>query len=158
MEVLNNIQQAVELLKEVEEYNERLNGENGLISICDKKIDYWLHYLELEDLKVTESYKILNEIKKIRIHRRKYKNDAELIKLFKDNESKMSNAAYRDILVTQLHKTDNRHKNLKYSYTAYSEDEINDILGPKKSLLSAIASKLTFNKSEDNNEGQGERD
>lgn len=159
MEVLNNIKQAVELLKEVEDYNERLNGENGLISICDKKIDYWLHYLELEDIKVTESYKILREIKKIRIHRRKYKNDAELIKLFKDNESKMSNTAYRDILVSQLCKTDNRHKNLKYSYNAYSEDEINDILGPKKSIISAIANKLTFkiNKDEsDINEGQGE--
>ena len=132
MEVLNNIKQAVELLKEVEEYNEQLNGENGLISICDKKIDFWEHYLELEDLKVTEAYNINKEIKKQRQLRRRYKNDAELIKLYKDNEAKMANASYRDILITQLHKTETRQKNLKYSYTAYTEEEMNYILNPKK--------------------------
>lgn len=143
MEVLANIQIAIELLKEVEEYNERLNGENGLISICDKKIDFWEHYLELEDLKVTEAYNINKEIKKQRQLRRKYKNDAELIKLFKDNEAKMGNASYRDILLTQLHKTETKQKNQKYSYNAYTEDEMNDILHPKKKL-SAIVSKITF--------------
>ena len=144
MDVLDNIKQAVALLKEVEEYNNELNGENGLISTCDRKIDYWLHYLELEDLKVTEAYNIIKEIKNIRIHRRKYKNDAELIRLYKDNEAKLQNSSYRDILLTQLCKTDTRQKNLKYNYNAYTDDEIRDILGPKKRIISAITNKLTF--------------
>lgn len=152
MEVLNNIKQAIELLKEVEDYNNELNGENGFISTCDKKIDYWLHYLELEDLKVTEAYKIIREIKKQRTLRRRYKNDAELIKLFKDNENKLANASYRDILLTQLHKTDNKHKNLKYCYSAYTEEERNDILGPvKQSLLDKIKK---IGKKEEDNDGE----
>lgn len=152
MEVLENIKQAVELLKEVEDYNNELNGENGFISTCDKKIDYWLHYLELEDLKVTEAYKIIREIKKQRTLRRRYKNDAELIKLFKDNETKLANAQYRDILIAQLCKTDNRHKNLKYCYSAYTEEEKNDILGPaKESLLDKIKK---IGKKEEGNDGE----
>lgn len=145
MDVLNNVKEAVRLLKEVEEYNNELNGENGLISTCDKKIDYWLHYLELEDLKVTEAYNILKEIKNQRILRRKYKNDADLVKVFKDNEAKLQNVSNRDILLTQMYKTDNRHKNQKYCYSAYSEEERNDILKSKKDRFkSAKMINLTF--------------
>ena len=129
MQVLNNIQQAVDLLKEIEDYNQELTGENGLISSCDKKIDYWEHYLEFEPLRVTEVYRITREIKNQRTLRRKYKNDAELIKVFKDNEAKMQNAANRDILLVQVHKTDTKQKNAKYNYSAYTDEERDRILG-----------------------------
>lgn len=131
MEVLKNIEQSIQLLKEVELYNDELVGENGLISTCDKRIDFWEHYLELETLRVTQVYNICREIKKQRNLRRQYKNDAELIKLFKDNEAKMQNVDYRAMLLTQLYKTDTKQKNAKYSYSAYTEEEKNKILGIK---------------------------
>lgn len=132
MNVLENIQQAILLLKEVEDYNNQLNGSDGLISICDQKIDYWEHYLENEPLKITEAYNICKEIKKQRKLRRQYKNDAELIKTFKDNEQKMSNSQYRDILMSQIHKVYNRQQGAKYNYIAYTTDEALEILGIKK--------------------------
>lgn len=142
MEVLENLKQAVSLLKEIDEYADIVNGENGLISTCDKKIDYWLHYLENEELKVTEAYKIVREIKKQRMLRRQYKNQAELIKIYKDNEAKMQNKDSRDILLVQVCKTDARHKNAKYNYNAYTPEEIDEILGVKKvSLLDKILKK-----------------
>lgn len=132
MDVLENIKQAIDLLKEVELYNNELVGENGLISTCDKRIDFWEHYLELETLKVTQVYNICREIKKQRNLRRQYKNEAELIKLYKDNEAKMQHVDNRAILLTQLYKTDTKQKNAKYSYSAYTEEERNEILGIKK--------------------------
>lgn len=132
MEVIDNIKEAVRLLREVEDYNNQLNGEDGLISVCDKKIDYWMHYLELEDLKLTEAYNIIREIKKQRLLRRRYKDDAELIKIYKDNESKMQNPNTRDFLLMQIYKTDSRHKNAKYNYSAYTEEERDSILRPKR--------------------------
>lgn len=132
MEVIDNIKEAVRLLREVEDYNNQLNGEDGLISVCDKKIDYWMHYLELEDLKLTEAYNIVREIKKQRLLRRRYKDDAELIKIYKDNESKMQNPNTRDFLLMQIYKTDSRHKNAKYNYSAYTEEERDSILRPKR--------------------------
>lgn len=132
MNVLENIEKSISLLKEVENYNDELIGENGLISTCDKKIDFWEHYLELETLRVTQVYNICKEIKNQRNLRRKYKNDAELIKLFKDNEAKMQHVDHRALLLTQLYKTDTKQKNAKYSYSAYTEEEKNRILGIKK--------------------------
>lgn len=131
MNVLENIQQAISLLKEVEEYYTQLNGNDGLISVCDQKIDYWEHYLENEPLKITETYNICREIKKQRQLRRGYKNDAELIKVFKDNEQKMGNAQYRDILMNQIHKTNSKQQGAKYNYSAYDTNEALDILGVK---------------------------
>ena len=132
MNVLENIKQAIDLLKEVELYNNELVGEDGLISACDKKIDYWEHYLEFNPLVPGEVYRICREIKHQRNLRRQYKNEAELIKLYKDNEAKMQHVDHRDMLMVQLYKTDTKQKNAKYSYSAYTEEEKNEILGIKK--------------------------
>lgn len=129
MNVFENIKQAIALLETNEQHFEELIE---LQSKTDKKIDYWLHYIELNNIKVTESYKIIKEIKKLREERRKYKNEFELIKVFKDNENKMANASNRKILLNQIHKTNNRQQNAKYSYDAYTEEEKNEILGVKK--------------------------
>jgi len=132
MNVFENIKQAIALLETNEQHFEELIE---LQSKTDKKIDYWLHYIELNNIKVTESYKIIKEIKKLREERRKYKNEFELIKVFKDNENKMANASNRKILLNQIYKTNNKQQNAKYSYDAYTEKEKNEILGIKKENL-----------------------
>lgn len=134
MDVLGNIEQAIKLLEEVEEYYGELLGEGGLISSCDGKIDYWEHYLEFKPLRPKEVYRIAREIKYQRILRRKYKNDAELIKVYKDNESKMQNNGFRKILLSQIYKTDTKQKNAKYGYDAYTYEERNKILGIEEGI------------------------
>jgi hypothetical protein len=52
--------------------------------------------------------------------------------VFKDNEQKMSNSQYRDILMSQIHKTYNKQQGAKYNYNAYSTEEALDILGIKE--------------------------
>lgn len=133
MDIVENLRESIRLLKEIEDYNDQLVGENGLISICDQKIDYWEHYLEFEKLVPGQVYRIAREMKRLRILRRKYKNDAELIRVYKANEMKMQNKGSRDILLVQIHKTDTRQKNAKYCYSAYTEEERNCILGIKES-------------------------
>lgn len=129
MNVLENIKTAITLLEQNEEYRDELNE---LQSITDRKIDYWLHYIELNPLKTAETYRIVKEIKQLRNQRRIYKNDLELLKIFKDNEVKMCNASNRKILMTQVCKTANKQENAKYSYDAYTEEEANEVLGIKK--------------------------
>lgn len=129
MNAANNIKQAIELLEENEN---RYGSLIDLQSKMDKKIDYWLHYIEEKNVKVTEAYKIIKEIKKVRQERRNYKNDIELIKLFKDNEGKMQNSSNRKILLNQICKTENRQLNAFYKYEAYTEEEIKEILGTKE--------------------------
>ena len=70
MSVIENIKKAISLLEENENYYQELFE---LQSQTDKKIDYWLHYIELEKVPVTQSYKIIKEIKRLRNLRRQYK-------------------------------------------------------------------------------------
>lgn len=131
MKVLDNLKQAIDLLQQNEDYYSELYN---LQSVTDKKIDFWLHYIELNNVPVTQSYKIIKEIKRLREQRRLYKNELSLMKIFKDNEQKLGNASNRQILLTQVSRTDNKQQNAKYSYDAYSEDEMNEILGIKKEV------------------------
>jgi hypothetical protein len=133
MEVLENIKEAIKLLQDNEEYYQELNGEGGLISVADQKIDYWLHYIEFNSVDAKKMCRVHKELKKLRNERRKYKNDAELIKVFKDNEQKLVNTQNREFLLAQVCKTDAKQQNAKYGSMVYSEEEINEILGIKES-------------------------
>ena len=131
MSVLENIKQALNLLQENENNYSKLVDA---LSETDKKTDYWLHYIELNNIPVTQSYKIIKEIKRLREKRRVVKNDLELMKVFKENEQKMVNSKNREILLNCVYKTDSKQQNAKYSYDAYTEEEINEILGIKKEV------------------------
>lgn len=126
MSVIDNIKKAISLLEENDNYYQELFE---LQSQTDKKIDYWLHYIELEKVPVTQSYKIIKELKRLRNLRREYKNEIALMRVFKDNEQKLCNDSNRKILLNQVCKTDNKQQNAQYSYDAYTEEEIKEILG-----------------------------
>lgn len=125
MSILDNIKESIRLLEDFDSAFDELSAQ---ISLADRKIDYWLHKIEFETIPVTQAYKILKEMKHQRNLRRRYKNELEILKVFRDNEGKMCNAGNRKILLTQVCKTDNKQQNAKYSYDAYTEEEINEIL------------------------------
>ena len=131
MSVLENIKQALNLLQENEDHYSKLFDD---LSMCDKKTDYWLHYIELNNIPVTQSYKIIKELKRLREKRRIVKNELEIMKVFKDNEQKMVNSKNRELLLNSVCKTDDKQQSAKYSYDAYTEDEVNEILGIKKEV------------------------
>lgn len=128
MSILEKIKQIVRLLHENEESIEVLKNK---LSDSDKKIDYWLHYIELENVPVTQSYRIIKEIKRLRQERRNCKNELSLMKVFKDNEQKLCNDQNRDILLSVVCKTNRKQEEAVYSYDAYNQEEINQILGNK---------------------------
>lgn len=128
MSILEKIKQIVKLLHENEESIEILKNK---LSDSDRKIDYWLHYIELENVPVTQSYKIIKEIKRLRQERRACKNELSLMKVFKDNEQKLCNDQNRDILLNVVCKTNRKQEEANYSYDAYNQEEINQILGNK---------------------------
>ena len=124
MDVLENVKEAIRLIDEAENKADELTA---MYSQADRKIDFWLHRIELESIPVTQAYKIIKEIKKQRQIRRQCKNELELLRVFKDHEGKLCNSGNRKMLVNKMYKTENRQKNAKYSYDAYSEEEIKDI-------------------------------
>ena len=127
--IVDNIKTAISLLEDNEEYYQTLVGENGLISMADRKIDYWLHFIEFENINLKELWRIYKEIKRLRVERRQYKNAAEVARIFKENEQKMCNLANRKFLLIHICKTENKQRNATYSYNAYTEEERDEILG-----------------------------
>lgn len=124
MGVLDNVREAVELLDDVEDLEDKFSKQE---SISDKKIDYWLHRIEFETIPVTQAYKIIKEIKRLRIARREAKRELWLIKVYKDNQGKLCNTDNRKMLLSNLYKTSNKQQNAQYSYDAYTTAELEEV-------------------------------
>lgn len=124
MGVLDNVREAVELLDDVDNMHEDLIQQ---LSVADKKIDYWEHMMELETIPVTQAYKIIKEMKRLRISRREAKNELELLKVFRDNQGKLCNTDNRKMLLSNLYKTSNKQQNAQYSYDAYTTAELEEV-------------------------------
>lgn len=124
MGVLDNVREAVELLDDVDNMHEDLIQQ---LSVADKKIDYWEHMMELETIPVTQAYKIIKEMKRLRISRREAKNELELLKVFRDNQGKLCNTDNRKMLLSNLYKTSNKQQNAQYSYDAYTTEELEEV-------------------------------
>ena len=128
--MLEKLNEAIRLLNEIDNNSENLfNTQSEL----DKKIDYWLHYIELENIPVTYSYKIIKEIKRLRQERRICKNEIALTKIFKENNQKLCNVQNREFLISQIQKTNRKQQTAQYNYDAYTKEEFNEILGTKES-------------------------
>lgn len=125
MDVLENIKQSIELLDDVEKYYEELPI---LQSNVDCALSDLYHCIENRKFKTNEAYRIVKEIKKQRLIRRKINNDYELLKTFKTHENKLMNSGSRKMLINEMHKTNNR-LNQPYKNRVYTDDKINEILG-----------------------------
>lgn len=124
MGVLDNVREAVELLDDIDILEDKFSKQE---SISDKKIDYWLHRIEFETIPVTQAYKIIKEIKRLRIARREAKRELWLIKVYKDNQGKLCNTDNRKMLLSNLYKTSNKQQNAQYSYDAYTTEELEEV-------------------------------
>lgn len=126
IDVVENIKQVIDILSKNDEYYHKLDG---YYSSLDKKINFWLHYIEFNKIPVTRSYNLLRHIQELRNLRRKVKNDLDLFRAFNNNINKLCNEDNRQFLLASVCKQDSINKNKKYSYSEYTEEEINVILG-----------------------------
>lgn len=127
MNVLEKITQAIKLLQEVEEYKEQLPT---LQQEVDYRLSDLLHKIENDSLNAPQSCKIVKEIKKQRLIRCYYQNDYEILRTYTNNVNKLMNAGNREMLLSELKKTNNR-LNQPYKNRIYTNDEMNELLGVK---------------------------
>ncbi len=127
MEVLEKITQAIKLLQEIEKYKEELPA---LQQEVDYRLSDLLHKIENDSLNAPQSCKIVKEIKKQRLIRRDYQNDYEILRTYTNNVTKLMNAGNREMLLSELKKTNNR-LNQPYKNRIYTNDEMNELLGVK---------------------------
>ena len=127
MDIIENVRKATELLNEVEEYGATLFDK---LSVLDSKEQDLLHYIENNRINVLWCFKMVREIKNIRLERRKVKNDMELIYKFNESKNKLASKENRPFIITELNK---RAKlfDAPYKNRQYTDEELRNILGGK---------------------------
>lgn len=127
MELLEELNEVIEKLDSIDDYCDSLIDQ---LSSEDKKTQDLLHYLENNKLGTFESWRLVKRLQKIRIDRRKIKNNIELASTFNTNKNKLSSKNTRQFLKNELYK---REKQLqtKYKNRYYQDCEIENILKGK---------------------------
>ena len=124
--VQDKIIEVSKMLDELDEYDDSLSSS---LSTVDSKICDLMHLIENNTLKTNQCYRIVRELRKLRLERRKIKNDMDLLQVFKTEKNKLLNVEYRKFLLNSIYKEDKRQNNVKYNNRIYSEEELKEILG-----------------------------
>ena len=124
--VKDKIVEVSKLLDELDNYDDSLSSS---LSTVDSKICDLMHLIENNMLKTNQCYRVIRELHKLRLERRKIKNNMDLLQLFKTEKNRLLNVEYRKFLLNSIYKEDKRQNNVKYNNRIYSEEELKEILG-----------------------------
>ena len=124
MEIIKTLQEVTDSLNEIEKYSENL-GNN--LSEIDQKIQDLLHYIEYNKINVLWAYKYIVELKKLRIERRRIKNDMTILSKFNEHKSKLTSSNNRRFMMSELYKTE-KQLQAPYKNRQYKDGEIEELL------------------------------
>ncbi len=124
MNVVEELKDIILKLNEIDEYSKSLPKKRNMY---DEKTQDLLHYIENNKLTTFECYRIVKELKDIRLKRRKVKNDIELLKSYNDNKAKLSSEDNRQFLLQSVFNTEKSLKT-EYKNRQYSKEELEEII------------------------------
>lgn len=124
MNIVEEVKEIISKLNAIDSYNSSLPQQ---LSIIDKKQQDILHLIESQKISAFEAYRIIKELRQVRIERRKIKNDMELLRVYDENKNKLSSNENRQFL---LHEVCKKEKNLntEYKYQEYTKEELESII------------------------------
>lgn len=126
IDILDKIVNICSELDTIEEYD---NGLSDALSNVDSKLSDLYHYIETNKLKTNQCYRIIQEMRKVLIERRKIKNDMELMKIYHQNENKLLKGTNRQILLSSVGRTNKRLTESEYINRVYTKEEIEELVG-----------------------------
>ena len=124
LDITKKIQNIVDELDNIEEYSDSLPDK---LSEIDLKTQDLLHYIEYNKISILWAYKYIVELKKLRIERRRIKNDMTKWGKFNEHKNKLISSANRKFLMTEVHKSE-KSLEAPYKNRQYKEGEIEEIL------------------------------
>lgn len=124
MNIIEEVKEVISKLNAIDSYNSSLSQQ---LSVIDKKQQDILHLIESQKISAFEAYRIIKELRQVRIERRKIKNDMELLRVYDENKNKLSSNENRQFL---LHEVCKKEKNLntEYKYQEYTKEELESII------------------------------
>lgn len=126
--MIDDIIKVINILNNVDEYVDSLSRQ---LSEQDSKMSDLYHYLETNKLNAIECCKFVNEMQKVCIERRKIKQEIGIGKIYKSELTKLNNPTNRKFFIQDL-KTTERKLNTKYKNRVYTDEEIQELIKPKK--------------------------
>lgn len=124
--VKEKIKEVCSILDELDNYIATLNDSltNINYKICDLE-----HLIEYNKLKTNQCYRVVQELHRLRLERRRIKNDIELTNAYKQFQNRLIETNNRSILLNVLGKTEKALLNSKYNNRVYTEEEIQKLIG-----------------------------
>lgn len=124
MDVIEEINEVVNRLNKIDEYSSTL--ADNLSELNCKQQDL-LHYIENTKVSVLWVYRMIKELKNVRINRRKVKNDMELLSKFNEQKTKLLSKENRQFMLAEIYKKE-KMLGKKYTNKKYTEEELQKIL------------------------------
>lgn len=131
MNVKDKIVEIIETLDAIDEYD---NGLADKLSNADSKLSDLYHVVEKNKLKTNECYRMIQELRKVLLERRKVKDDMALLNVYKSQRERLPGDKTRAFLKQSIYKESNK-LNSPYKNRVYTEEEINEILEGAKNDL-----------------------
>lgn len=127
MNVVEDIKKTVDILDNIDTYS---NGLSEELSIVDGKIQDLLHYVENNKINILWCYRYVREMKRLRLDRRRIRNDMELLNKFSEHKNKLISKDNRQFLLAEMNKRE-KQLNQPYKNRQYGEEELEDVLKNK---------------------------
>ena len=123
-DITKKFQEVTDILNDIDDYS---TGLANKLSEVDQKIQDLLHYIEYNKINILWSYKYIVELKKLRLERRKIKNDMLIIDVYNKHKSKLPSYENRKFFMTEIYKME-KQLEAPYKNRQYKEGEIEKIL------------------------------
>ena len=137
MNIIEDVKYICNKLDNIQSSIDELSNKLSTLELQEQDL---LHLIENSTLKTNQCYRVIKEIRKCRLERRKVKNDMELARTYQTLQYKVMSAEFRGLLrgefstenrkflLTELNKTNSR-LNQPYKNRIYTEEEIKEMLG-----------------------------
>lgn len=132
IKTIDIVKTVTEICKKLDDLDDYIDSLPTLHSEMDMRMSDLYHPIESEELTVTQAKRFTDEIQSVCNNRRVIKTDTSIAKVFKDNEGKLLQKGNRQILLSRLFALAKQKEQTDYSYRVYTEEEINKLLGVRK--------------------------
>lgn len=126
--LINKIHEVTKLLDEIDEM---IKTQPMALQLVDHKLSDLYHLIENNELSDEASIKVVKEIHELRIKRRRLNNEYELENVFNAHKNKLIGNNTRQFLLSEIHSKE-KTLNQPYKNRVYKEDEIKELIEPKK--------------------------
>lgn len=126
------IKRVASICDQLDELDDYLDSLPVLHSEMDLRMSDLYHPIENTGLTATQAKRFTDEIQSVCNNRRVIKTDISYAKVFRDNIGKLLQKGNRQLLMSKLYSLSKQKETTEYKYRVYSEQEIDKLLGAKK--------------------------